>query len=199
MLDLTSRPIIQSPICHTINHQVHRISHDSNSLCNAPVNSSNNQPYNPSLNSFNKYMVMGEHQITWINSFRYLGYQLSSKLSGGQIISTFECKIRQRVVIARWCSFDGTVFLKLRRVLFSTYVMSLFTWLYGIYPLFTDCQRDDFGDFYFMCLKRILGIPVSNDIVFVAIYKEVIRKLVLELLVYIQKSFNRVYKWIHSF
>jgi hypothetical protein len=50
--------------------------------------------------------------------------------------------------------------------------MPLFTWLYSIHPLFTDCQRDDLGHFYFTCLKRALVVHFWNDVVFAAIYNE---------------------------
>jgi hypothetical protein len=88
------------------------------------------------------------------------------------MISTYKTKIRQRVAIVRSCKLYGTSSLKLKRVLFSTYVMPLFTWLYGIFPLLTECQRDDLGHFYFTCLKRTLGNRFWNDIVFAAIYNE---------------------------
>jgi hypothetical protein len=117
-------------------------------------------------------IAMGEHQLTWAKSFRYLGYHLSSKLSWSKMISTYKTKIRQRVAIVRSCKLYGTSSLKLKRVLFSTYVMPLFTWLYGIFPLLTECQRDDLGHFYFTCLKRTLGNRFWNDIVFAAIYNE---------------------------
>ena len=117
-------------------------------------------------------IAMGEHQIAWINSFKYLGYHLSSKLGSGKMISTFRHKIRQRVAIIRSCRLCGTTSIKLRRILFSAYVMPLFMWLFGIYLLLSDCQKDQLGHFYFTCLKRALGIPFWNDIVFAAIYNK---------------------------
>ena len=112
---------------------------------------------------------MGEHQITWVNSFKYLGYHLSSKSGWGKMISTFRRKIRQHVTIIRSCDLYGTTSMKLRRILFSAYVMPLLTWLFGIYPLLSNCQKDQLGLFYCTCLKRALGIHFSNDIVVAAI------------------------------
>ena len=88
------------------------------------------------------------------------------------MIFTFRRKIRQRVAIIRSCRLYGTTSTKLRRILFSAYVMPLFTWLFGIYPLLSDCQKDQLGHFYFTCLKRALEIPVWNDIVFAVINSE---------------------------
>jgi len=115
---------------------------------------------------------MGGHKIAWVYSYRYLGYNLSSKLTWGNMISTYKSKIRQRVAIVRSCRLFGTSSLRLKRILFSSYVLPLFTWIFSIYPLFTDCQRDDFGHFYLTCLKRSLGLQCWNDIVFGAIHKE---------------------------
>ncbi len=117
-------------------------------------------------------LSMGGHRISWVNSYRYLGYHLSSKLGWGKMISTYKSKIRQRVAIVRSCRMYGSSSLKLKRILFSTYVLPLFTWLFSIFPLFSDCQKDDIGHFYFTCLKRTLGIPMWNDLIFAAIYNE---------------------------
>ena len=117
-------------------------------------------------------IAIGEHQIASVNSFKYLGYHLSSKLGCGKMISTFRRKIRQWVAIIRSCRLYGTTSIKLRRILFSAYVMPLFTWLFGIYSLLSDCQKDQLGHFYFTCLKRALEIHVWNDIVFAVIYNE---------------------------
>ena len=88
------------------------------------------------------------------------------------MISTFRCKIRQRVAIIGFYRLCGTMSSKFRRIRFSTYVMPLFTWLFGIYPLVSKCQRNEPGHFYFTCLKRTLGIHVWNNIVFATIYNE---------------------------
>jgi hypothetical protein len=115
---------------------------------------------------------MGEHKISWVNSFRYLGYVISCRLGWGTMISTYKCKIRQRVAIVRSCRMYGTSSRKFKRILFETYVRPLFTWLFCIFPLLTECQRDDLGHFYLTCLKRTLGIPYWNDLIFSALNEE---------------------------
>ena len=44
----------------------------------------------------------------------------------------------------------------LRRVLFSSFVLPLFTWLYPIFPLLSEKQQNDLFHFYFACLRRVL-------------------------------------------
>ena len=58
---------------------------------------------------------------------------------------------------------------KFRRILFDSYVRPLFTWLYSIFPLMADCQRDDLSHFYITCLKRTLGYWYWSETMFVAL------------------------------
>ncbi len=51
----------------------------------------------------------------------------------------------------------------LRRVLFSSYVLPLFTWMYPIYPFFTDKQKIDLSHFYFTCLRRVMFCSKWNE------------------------------------
>ncbi len=115
---------------------------------------------------------MGGHQIKWANNFRYLGYHLSCKMGWSKMIDIYKRKIRQRVAIVKSSRMYGTSSKSFRRLLFSTYVRPLFTWLFSIYPLFTDYQRDDLGHFYYTCLKRALGVPFWNDFLFAYIGEE---------------------------
>jgi hypothetical protein len=88
------------------------------------------------------------------------------------MISTFKATIRERIAIVKSCRMFGTSSPTLRRILFSTYVMPLFTWLFAIFPLFTDCQKDDLSHFYFTCLKRTLEVFHWNDFLFSALFEE---------------------------
>ena len=115
---------------------------------------------------------MGDNEIAWVNNFKYLGYYISSKLGWGKMISTTKSRIRQRVAIAMSCRIFGSSSKRLRRILFSTYILPLFTWLFAIFPLFTGCQRDDLSHFYFTCMKRMLGASHWNDFIFSSMFEE---------------------------
>ncbi len=60
----------------------------------------------------------------------------------------------------------------IRRVLFSTFVLPYFTWLFGIYPLFTDTQRMELNHLYFTLLKRVYRCQFWEDLLFSSIYNE---------------------------
>ena len=117
-------------------------------------------------------ICMGGNKIELVRSFRYLGYHISSKLGWSKMISIYKTKIRQRVGILRNCRICGTSSTKFKRVMFDSYVRPLFTWLFSIYPLFTECQRDDLGHFYYTCLKRTLGKFQWSETLFAALYEE---------------------------
>jgi hypothetical protein len=99
---------------------------------------------------------MGEHKIAWVKNVRYLGYHLSCKLDWNYMISIYKTKICQRVAIIKSCKMYDSSSAKCRRTLFSAYVRPLFTWLFCIFPLLTEFQRDDLSHFYMTCLKRTL-------------------------------------------
>jgi hypothetical protein len=88
------------------------------------------------------------------------------------MISTLKAKIRQRIAIVKSCRMFGTSSPTFRRMLFSTYVMPLFKWLFAIFPLFTVCQKDDLSQFYFTCLKKTLEVLHWNDFLFSALFEE---------------------------
>jgi hypothetical protein len=115
---------------------------------------------------------MGDHKIAWVKDFRYLGYHLSCKLGWNKMISIYKTKIRQRVAIIKSCKMYGSSSAKFRRTLFSAYVRPLFTWLFAIFPLFTDLQKDDLSHFYMTCLKRTLRSPYWNDVIFASLTGE---------------------------
>jgi hypothetical protein len=65
-------------------------------------------------------------------------------------------KIRQRVSLINSFRLFGLTSPQLRRVLFSSYVLPLFTWIFPIYPFLTDKQKNDLSHFYFTCLRRVM-------------------------------------------
>jgi hypothetical protein len=115
---------------------------------------------------------MGDRKISWVNDFKYLGYLISCKLGWSKMISLYKNKIRQRVGIIRSCYMYGSASKELKKMLFTTYVLPLFNWLFCIFPMLTDCQKDDFASFYYTCLKRAIGVSYWNDFTFALLYEE---------------------------
>jgi hypothetical protein len=97
-----------------------------------------------------------------------LGYWLTTKLGWGDIIS----KTRQRTALVNSYTYSGTSSIKLRRVLFFTFVLPHFTWLFNLFPLFTDTQRRDLSHLYFTLLKRVYHRQCWEDFVFSLLYKD---------------------------
>ena len=117
-------------------------------------------------------VVMGENKLQLVNSYRYLGYHVSSRLGWSKMISVYKLKIRQRVGILRNIHLYGTSSPKFRRILFDSYVRPLFNWLYSIFPLMTEAQRDDLSHFYITCLKRSLGYWYWSETMFMIMLGE---------------------------
>ena len=117
-------------------------------------------------------LYCGEHQIEWTTSFKYLGYALTTKLGWGNIIRATQVKVRQRTAVINSTRYGGTSSSQLRRVLFSTFVLPYFTWLFALYPLFTEVQQKNLNHLYFTLLKRISWCQCWNDITFAALFRE---------------------------
>ena len=115
---------------------------------------------------------LGGHPLAWVTNFKYLGYHLTRKLGWGNMLQATKAKIAQRVAIVRACRINGSASRKMKRILFSSYVYPLFAWVFSIFPLLTDRQRDELSHYYFVCLKRCLGLSVWNDFYFSAAYNE---------------------------
>jgi Reverse transcriptase (RNA-dependent DNA polymerase) len=114
----------------------------------------------------------GEHVIEWTTSYKYLGYWITTKLGWGNIIGKMRIKTRQRTALINSCRFGGISSLHLKRILFSAFVLPHFTWLFGIFPLFTDAQRKDLNHLYFTLLKRIGHRQCWNDVLFSLLFQE---------------------------
>jgi hypothetical protein len=117
-------------------------------------------------------LICGDHKIEWVSSFKYLGYWLTTKLGWGNMIGKTRIKTRQRTAVINSFRLNGASSRQLRRVLFEAFAFPHFTWLFGIYPLFTDTQRSDLNHLYFTLLKRILKCTYWDDRIFTTLYQE---------------------------
>ena len=117
-------------------------------------------------------LICGDHKIEWVSPFKYLGYWLTTKLGWGNMIGKTRIKTRQRTAVINSFRLNGASSRQLRRVLFEAFAFPHFTWLFGIYPLFTDTQRSDLTHLYFTLLKRILKCTYWDDRIFTTLYQE---------------------------
>ena len=109
------------------------------------------------------------HKIQWIKEFKYLGYRITPKLGFGVLLKRTTLKARQRVWMINSVRISGSSSSRLRKGLFLSYVLPLFTWLF---PLFTDKQQNELNDFYLTCLKRVLGCMHWQNNLFLYMYNE---------------------------
>jgi hypothetical protein len=114
----------------------------------------------------------GDQTIEWVSSFKYLGYWLTTKLGWGNIIGRACLRIRQQTAQINSIKFCGTSSVKLRRVLFSTFALPLFMWIFALYPLFTENQRLRLNHFYNTSLKRVYRCLWWEDFFFSSAYSE---------------------------
>ena len=117
-------------------------------------------------------LVSDSTSLNWVKNFKYLGYWVGPKLGWGTMIKRTTVKIRQRMAALSTYRFGGLSSPALRRTLFSSYVLPLFTWLMPIYPLFTEKQRNDLDHFYLVCLKRVMHCLRWNDLLFAYAFDE---------------------------
>ncbi len=114
----------------------------------------------------------GGHVIEWVKSYKYLGYQITTKIDWGQVISCTQIKIRRQITMVNSVRFGGSTSSTLRHVLFSIFVLTFFTCLYALLPLFTDVQRTNLDHFYYTQLKRIYHCFFWNDLLFALAFDE---------------------------
>ncbi len=96
-----------------------------------------------------------DEKIKWAKNFKYLGYWISPKLGWREMIKKLEVKIRQRISLIKSIKLYDSSSPHLRRMLFSSFVLPLFTWIYPLFPLLTEKQQEDLSHFYFICLRRV--------------------------------------------
>ena len=114
----------------------------------------------------------GQNKTKWVKEFKYLGYWITPKLGFGTMISRCYLKIRQRVGMINCIRFEGSTSAPLRRALFLSYVLPIFTWLFPLFPLFTTKQQQDLDHFYYTCLKRVLRCRYWADPLFAYLSNE---------------------------
>ena len=117
-------------------------------------------------------LCCGGQQTEWVSEFKYLGYWLTTKLGWGNMISKARIKTRQRTAMINTFSVGGASSLKLRRILFSTFVLPHFTWLFGLFPLFTHTQRMELNHLYYTLLKRVYHRQCWQDFIFALLHNE---------------------------
>jgi hypothetical protein len=109
---------------------------------------------NPSFNI--KFEGINGEKINWKSEYKYLGYIISSKIGWSKLIKQTELKVRKRVSLIKSFKIFGCSSPLLRKALFYSYVLPLFTWIFPVYPLFTIKQRNDLSHFYYASLRRTL-------------------------------------------
>ena len=107
-----------------------------------------------------------DDKIYWKQEYKYLGYIISSKLGWGKLIKETECKVRKRVALIRSFKLYGCSSPSLRKALFYSHVLPIFTWIYPIYPLLTRNQQDGLSKFYYTSLRRTLSSLTWNENLF---------------------------------
>ena len=65
-------------------------------------------------------------------------------------------KIRNRISLIKSYRMFGCSSPCLRKTLFLSFVLPLFTWIYSIFPFLSDKQQCDLSHFYFSSLRRVL-------------------------------------------
>lgn len=107
-----------------------------------------------------------QSKIRWVPDFKYLGYTISAKLGWGKLLKSTISKVRQRVSLIKSFKLFGCTSPLLRKALFLSFVLPLFTWIYPIFPLLSKKQQDDLSYFYSTCLRRVLFCLHWNDSLF---------------------------------
>ena len=95
--------------------------------------------------------------IDWKPDFRYLGYVISSKLGWGKFLKAMTNKVRKRIALIHSFKLFGSSSPSLRKALFCSHVIPVFTWIYPIFPLLSRNQQQELSSFYFSSLRRTLS------------------------------------------
>ena len=95
-------------------------------------------------------------KIKWVQEYKYLGYFISRKLGWGKLLNRTKIKVRQRISLINSFKIFGTSSPRLRKVLVSSFVLPIFTWIYPIFPLLSVNQQHDLSHFYYTSLRRVL-------------------------------------------
>ena len=84
-----------------------------------------------------------ENIIKWCKEFKYLGYWISPKLGWENVIKKTMLKIRQRLARINSFKLESMLWVSLRRALFTSYILPLFTWPYPLFPLLKENQSKE--------------------------------------------------------
>ena len=115
----------------------------------------------------------GDKKIQWTNKFKYLGYWFTLKVGFSLLIEKCMLKIRQRIGLLNSFTIAGTTSSLLRKVLFHSYVLPIFTWLFPLSPLFSVKQQQDLSHFYYTCLERVMYCKQWSDSFFAFFSNEI--------------------------
>ncbi|CAF4217699.1 unnamed protein product [Rotaria socialis] len=116
------------------------------------------------LPSFDIHFSHGKKEsINWVSEYKYLGYIISSKLGWSKFLKHMMTKIRQRISLIKSFKIFGCSSTLLRKTLFMSFVLPLFTWIYPIFPLLSRKQQQDLSHFYYTSLRRALCCLQWNE------------------------------------
>lgn len=111
-------------------------------------------------------------KLSWKSDYKYLGYIISPKIGWGKLLRQTELKVRKRIALIRSFKLFGCSSPFLRKALFYSYILPIFTWIYPVFPLLTIKQQNDLGHFYYVSLRRTLSCLEWNDCFFSFILEE---------------------------
>ena len=111
--------------------------------------------------------------ISWIKECKYLGYFISFKLGWGKLLKDAQCKVRKRIALIKLFKLFGCSSPYLRKALFYSHVLPLFTWIHPIYPLFTRKQQDNLPKFYHSSVRRTLCCLEWNEYFISYVFDEI--------------------------
>lgn len=84
-------------------------------------------------------------------------------------------KIRHTVSLVKSFRLHGYTSPVLRKALFSSFVLPLFIWVYSIFPLLIENQRNHLSDFYCTSLRRaLLCLNWDNELFSFALAEKII-------------------------
>jgi len=77
----------------------------------------------------------------------YFNDHAHTKLGWSKLLKSTKIKIRQRISLIKSFKLFGCTSPSLRKALFSSFVLPLFTWIYPIFPLLSKKQQDDLSHY----------------------------------------------------
>ena len=87
-------------------------------------------------------ITMDGHKIEVVNSFKYLGFTWTSKLSRKSAIDKCVDNIQKPFIKLKWLRAGGTLTTAVLRTCFFTYSFPHFAWLFPLFPLLPKTQKE---------------------------------------------------------